>query len=92
MYSYTLPLTSALHGGGWLKPRPGRLTPGKDPVPTVYEVACKTGAENLAPNEIRSLTVQPVACRYTDYANPTHGKPRMYTYTYIVNTQLRLGS
>ena len=32
-YSYTLSLTSALDGGGWSTPRPGRFTPGKDPVP-----------------------------------------------------------
>jgi hypothetical protein len=28
-----LSLNSALEGGGWSTPRPGRLTPGKDPVP-----------------------------------------------------------
>jgi rRNA maturation protein Nop10 len=33
MYSFTLSLTSALDGGGWSTPRPGRFTPGKDPVP-----------------------------------------------------------
>jgi len=46
------------------------------------------GAENLALNGIRSRTVQPVACRYTDCAIPTHGENRMYIY--IVNTQLTL--
>jgi hypothetical protein len=30
-------LTSALEGGGCSVPRPGRFTPGKDPVPTVQE-------------------------------------------------------
>ena len=39
MYSSTLPSTSALDGGGWSTPRPGRFTPGKDPVPTVQEAA-----------------------------------------------------
>jgi len=34
-YRSTLSLTSALDGGGWSKPRLGRFTPGKDPVPTV---------------------------------------------------------
>ena len=34
-YSSTLPSTLALDGGGWSKPRPGRFTPGKDPVPIV---------------------------------------------------------
>jgi hypothetical protein len=28
MYSSTLPTTSALDGGGWSAPRPGRFTPG----------------------------------------------------------------
>ena len=32
MYSFTLPSISALDGGGWSTPRPGRFTPGKDPV------------------------------------------------------------
>ena len=35
MYSSTLPSTSALDEGGWSVPRPGRFTPGKDPVPIV---------------------------------------------------------
>jgi len=33
--SSTLPVTSALDGGVWSTPRPGRFTPGKDPVPIV---------------------------------------------------------
>ena len=32
MYNSTLSLTSALDEGGWPTPRPGRFTPGKDPV------------------------------------------------------------
>ena len=35
MYRSALPLTSALDGGGWSTPRPGRFTPGKDPAPIV---------------------------------------------------------
>jgi len=34
-YGSTLSLTSALGGGGWSTPRPGRFTPGKDNVPIV---------------------------------------------------------
>ena len=37
MYSCTLSITSALDRGRWLTPRPGRFTPGKDPVPIVQE-------------------------------------------------------
>jgi hypothetical protein len=31
-YSSTLSLTSAIDGGVWLTPRPGRINPEKDPV------------------------------------------------------------
>jgi hypothetical protein len=34
-YSPTVSLTSTLDEGGWSIPRPGRFTPGKDPVPIV---------------------------------------------------------
>ena len=30
MYNCTHSLTSALDGGGWLAPRPGQFTPGKE--------------------------------------------------------------
>ena len=58
-YSFTLPSTSALDGGGLSTPRPGRFTPGKDPVPCVQEPGwatrpVRTRAENLAPTWIRS--------------------------------------
>jgi hypothetical protein len=52
-------LTSALDIGGWSTPSPGRFTPGKDPVPIVYEAGCVSGpawagGENLAHTGIRS--------------------------------------
>ena len=42
-------------GGEWSTPRPGRFTPGKDPVPIVQETGWApgsvwTGAVNLAPH------------------------------------------
>ena len=54
-YSSNLSLTLALGGGGWLKPPPGRFTPGKNPVPIVQEAGWApgqvwTGAENIAQN------------------------------------------
>ena len=54
MYNSTRPSTSALDGGGCSAPRPGRFTPGKDPVPFVQEAGWApgpawTGVENLAP-------------------------------------------
>ena len=59
MYSSTLPSTSALDGGWWSAPRPGRFTPGKDPVLIVQEAGWVPGpvwtsAENLALTGIRS--------------------------------------
>ena len=53
MYTSTLPSTSALDGGGWSRPRPGRFIPRNDPVPIVQEAGWApgtvwTGAENLA--------------------------------------------
>jgi hypothetical protein len=36
MHSSTISLTSALDGGGWLAPRPGRFTPGKETLYTLY--------------------------------------------------------
>jgi hypothetical protein len=55
MYSSALSLTSELDGGGWSTPRPGRFTPGKDPVPIVQKAGWApgpvwTGAESLAPH------------------------------------------
>ena len=45
--------------GGWSTSRPGRFTPGKDPVSIVQETGWApgpvwTGVENLAPTGIRS--------------------------------------
>jgi hypothetical protein len=37
LYSFTLSSTSVQDGGGWSIPLPGRFTPGKDPVPIVWE-------------------------------------------------------
>ena len=57
--SPTLSWPRHLDGFGWSAPRPGRFTPGKDPVPIVQEAGWApgpvwTGAENLAPTGIRS--------------------------------------
>ena len=52
-------MTSAIRWGGRSAPRPGRFTPGKDPVPIVQEAGWTPGpvwmgAENLASTGIRS--------------------------------------
>jgi hypothetical protein len=54
---------------------PGRLYPGKDPVPIAQEAGWAPepvwiGAENLAPPGFDLRTFQPVANRYTDCAIP----------------------
>jgi hypothetical protein len=62
--------------GEWSAPRPGRFTPGKDPVPIVQEARCAPGPvwkceKNLALTGIFFFdprTVQPVASHYTDWA------------------------
>ena len=58
MYSSTLSLTSALDGGVWSTPLPGRFAPNKEPVSIVQTSWAPrpvwTGAENLAPTGIRS--------------------------------------
>jgi hypothetical protein len=57
-------LTSALEGGGWSAPRPGRFTPGKDPAPIVQEAGWASGPVWTCAKNPR--TIQPVASRYTD--------------------------
>ena len=66
-------MTSAFRWGGWPAPRPGRFTPGKDPVLILQEAGWApgpvwTGTENLAPTGFDSRIFQPVASRYTDWA------------------------
>jgi hypothetical protein len=70
-YSSTFYLTSALDRGGLSTPRPGRFTPGDDPIPFVYEAGWApepiwTGAENSPLPGFNPRSVQPVASRYTD--------------------------
>ena len=55
--------------GGWLAPRPGRFTPGKDAVPIVQEAGWAPGpvwtvAENLAPTGIRPSDRPARHCKY----------------------------
>ena len=67
-----LSLTSALDGGGWSTPRPGRFTPGKE---TRYPLYRRLGGPQGRSGRVRKIsptpgfdpqTVQPVASRYTD--------------------------
>ena len=70
-YSSTLPLTSALHGGGWLALRPSRFTTGKE---SQYPLHRRLGGPQDQSGRVRKIsppsgfdprTVQPVASLYT---------------------------
>ena len=73
MYSSTLPSTSALDGGGWSTPRPGRFTPGKERYPPYGKLGGPQGRSEQVrkispPPGFHPRTVQSVASRYTDCA------------------------
>jgi len=77
-------LTSTWYGVRWSMPRPGRFTPGKDPVPILQEAGWApnpvwTGAENLVPTGIRSLDcpVRSQSLYRLSYPGP------IYIYIYI---------
>ena len=78
MYSSILSLTSMLDGDRWLMPRPGPFTPGNNAVRIVLVAGWAPRAGLDGREEFRPplgfdpRTVQPVACRFTDYAIPTH--------------------
>jgi len=71
MHSSTLTVTSALDGGGWSTPRPGRFTPGKDPVPLVAGWASGPVVRNLKRSKISETLLLIVLfcvlflCKYT---------------------------
>ena len=74
----TISLTSALNESGWLTPRPGRFTPGKE---TRYPLYRRLGGPQGRSGRVRNIsspigfdprTVQPVASRYADCAIPAH--------------------
>jgi hypothetical protein len=69
----------------WSASRPGRFTPGKDPVPIVQEAGWAPepvwiGAENLASPGFEPRTFQHVASRYP---GSTHTNTHTHTHTYI---------
>ena len=69
----TVSLTTAFDGSGWLTPRPGLFTPGRDPVPIYSRLVGPEGRFERVrkippPPGFDSRTVHPVPSRYTDYA------------------------
>jgi hypothetical protein len=75
-YSSTLSLTSALDGGGWSRPRPGRVAPGKETRYPLYRGlgGSRDGLDGCRksrpPPGFDPRTVQSAASRYTDWAIP----------------------
>ena len=53
----TLFLTLVLEVDGWSASRPGRFTPGKDPVPIVQEAAIWRGCRKFSPPPLRRDSV-----------------------------------
>jgi len=75
---------------GWLTPRPGRFTPGKDPVPTVQEAGWAPGPVSIGteipPPELEPRTVQPVASRYTESLDAATA----HSFTYLTGYEATL--
>jgi hypothetical protein len=70
-YSFTLPLTLATDGDGWLKSCLGPFNPRKDPLPTVHEVvwADMDGYGKFRPQpRFNPQTVHPVLSCCTNWA------------------------
>jgi hypothetical protein len=76
MYTSNLPLISALDGGGWSTPRPGRFTHRKEIRYPFYRRLGRPQGRSGRLWKISPLpgfgprTVQPVATRYTDCSIP----------------------
>jgi hypothetical protein len=77
--SCILSLTSALDAGGWSTPRPGRFTPGNDPVPIVQEAGWAPQGRfrqvrkiSPPPPGFDPRTVKPVASRYAGHGGRVH--------------------
>jgi hypothetical protein len=91
VYSF---LTSALEYGGWSAPRPGRFTPGKEPVPIAQEAWWASGpvwtcAKNLVPTGIRSQDCPVRSQSLYRLSYPAH-PPLQYRcyYTYVTGCTL----
>ena len=78
MYSSTHSVTSALDGGGWSMPRPGRFIPRRQ---TQHPRYIRVGVLQGRPERVCKIsptplfdprTVQSVASRYTYYTLPVH--------------------
>jgi hypothetical protein len=78
-YASTLPLTSAVDGGGWSTPRPDDLYTGKSRYPLYRRLDGlqdrSRRVRKISPSPgFHSRTVQPEASRYTNWAIQAHHK------------------
>ena len=98
-YSFTFSLTSVLNGGGWSTSRPSRFTPRKKTQNSLYR---RLGGPQGQSGWVRKIlpalgfdfrTVQPVACRYTDYATLAHDiqAATWYNFKQLGQTQSPFG-
>jgi hypothetical protein len=90
MCSSVLSLTSVLSGFGLSVPRFGRPTPGRNPVPIVWETGCAPGpvwtdGENLASTGIRSQDRS--ACSESLY-QLLYPSPRLFSSCKITFSQI----
>jgi hypothetical protein len=94
MYSSTLSLTSALDSGGWPRPRPAALHPGKD---SWYPLCRRLGGPQGLSGRVRKTspplgfdprTVQSSAGRCTDYAVDKYGGLHWHLWTIVQTTDI----
>jgi hypothetical protein len=95
-YSSTLYLTSALDGGRWSTPRPGRFTCVWEINPNCLTHCIEgwvapgpvwTDVKNLFPSGFDPRTVQPWASRYTEFAIPAPNHNYIFKqYILLFNT------
>ena len=77
-YRSTLSLNSALDGGGWSTPRPGRFTPGKE---TRYPLHRRLAGSQGRPGQVRKISPPPpTGIRSSD--RPTRSKESLYRLCY----------
>ena len=91
-YSSNLRLSSALGGGGWITPRPGRFTPGKDPDPLNRWLGRPKGRSGEVwkispPTAFDPRTVQSVAGHHSDYAILARAYCCIYNKTLRYNSE-----
>jgi hypothetical protein len=93
IYSFTLSLTSALDGDGWLKDTPDRFTPGKE---AQYPFCRRLGGPQVRSGRVWKISpsrgfdpwaVQPVPSLYTDRLLPVEGSSGVHWVGELVDSE-----